>query len=60
MQNQQLTKVRKWMLRNKQDYNNATSLAEAAAHHAIGDNDTWLDDSDHWIWELAIDILPTE
>ncbi len=51
--------IKKWMLNNKHDYDNATSLAEAAAHHGDPneDHDDWLDDSDHWIWELAIEII---
>jgi hypothetical protein len=53
-----IAKVKKWMSYHKNDYDNATSLAEAAAHHADGDNDEWLDDSDHWVWELAIEIIP--
>jgi hypothetical protein len=31
-----------------------TELAENAAIHL--DHDEWLDDSDHWIWELAIEV----
>jgi len=54
--------IKKWMLNNKHDYDNATSLAEAAAHHGDPDedHDDWLDDSDHWIWELAIEIIPPD
>lgn len=49
-----------WMIRNSDQYDNATSLAEAAAHGADGDRDAWLDDSDHWIWDLAAEIIPAE
>lgn len=44
--------MQQWMEANVSDYDGATALAEAAdiywdlpAH--------WLDDPDHWIWELA-------
>ena len=33
---------------------NCTRLAENAAWHF--DCDHWLDDPDHWVWELAADI----
>jgi len=31
---------------------NYTKLSEETAHHL--DRDEWLDDPDHWIWELSI------
>lgn len=49
-----------WMLNNADGHEeNATSLAEAAAdefglNHAGGP----LDDSTHWIWDLAIEVVP--
>jgi len=33
---------------------NLTTLAENAAHYV--EHDEWLDDSDHWVWEEAVDI----
>ena len=52
-------RIWKWMLQNAAEYDNATSLAEDAAHEADGDHDEWLDDSDHWIWGLAIEAVPS-
>lgn len=49
-----------WMLRNAERYDNATNLAEAAAHEADGDHDDWLDDDTHWIWDLAAEIIPAD
>lgn len=34
---------------------NLTELAENAAIYL--DHDEWLDDSDHWIWELAMEVI---
>lgn len=57
--------VRRWMRSNAEDHRdaltrevNATSLAEAAAgafdvDHVGGP----LDDPDHWIWEIAVDLI---
>jgi hypothetical protein len=33
----------------------ATTLAESAA--IVLGHDEWLDDPDHWIWDLAIETL---
>ena len=33
----------------------ATALAEAAA--ATLGHDSWLDEPDHWIWDLALEVL---
>lgn len=33
---------------------NYTRLAENAAWHF--NRDQWLDDMDHWIWDLAVDV----
>lgn len=33
---------------------NLTLLAEAAADEF--DRDKWLDDPDHWVWDLAIEV----
>lgn len=53
--------VKQWMLDNVTDYDNATSLAEAAAHE-FNQADTGgpLDDETHWIWDLAIKIWNEE
>lgn len=37
---------------------NLTRLAEAAAEHF--DHDEWLDDPDHWVWDVAIDASDAE
>jgi hypothetical protein len=49
-----------WMLNNASDHeDNATSLAEsAAAHFEINEVGGPLDDPDHWIWDLAIEVVP--
>jgi len=47
-----------WMKQAKHEHDNATSLAEAAAHAV--DHDEWLDDEQHWVWELAIQVIPGE
>jgi len=53
--------VKKWMIDNHQDYVdlatnsiNLTELAEGAAY--MFKHDEWLDDPDHWIWDLPIEI----
>ena len=33
-----------------------TSLAEDCCHNMPGGQDSWLDDQDHLVWELAFDI----
>ncbi len=33
---------------------NCTTLAEATAHHF--DHDEWLDDENHFVWELALEV----
>lgn len=57
--------VRSWMRVNRRDFEdprtgeiNATALAEAAAE-AFNQKDAGgpLDDSDHWIWEVAIEFV---
>lgn len=54
-------KVKVWMLNMAHHHDNATSLAEDAAHNAdTVDHDAWLDDSNHFVWELAIEIIPGE
>lgn len=53
-------KVLAWMRRNAEHHDNATSLAEEAAHYALPEeHDVWLDDDTHWVWDLAIQVLPT-
>lgn len=37
------------------DVTTATELAETTA--GALDRDDWLDDPDHWIWDLAVDVL---
>lgn len=47
--------LREWMEVNAEDYDGATALAEAADIH--WDLPAWwLDDPDHWIWELASEV----
>ena len=50
--------VLRWMRLYADEHDNATSLAEAAAHAV--DHDEWLDDEQHWVWELAIRVIPGE
>jgi hypothetical protein len=53
--------VLRFMLRNAENHDNATSLAEDAAHNALdADHDEWLDVETHWIWELAIAVIPSD
>jgi hypothetical protein len=33
---------------------NCTMLAEETAKYL--DHDEWLDDPDHWIWDIAVDV----
>ena len=54
-------KVKKWMksmvddhVDNKTGEVNTTSLAESAAHEF--DQDQWLDDENHWVWDLSFDV----
>lgn len=57
--------ARQWMIRELRtspgDYTDANTgevnlpgLAEATAAHF--DREEWLDDPDHWIWELPIEV----
>ena len=48
------TKAAKWMdhICYSELPNTATELAESTAIEMF--NDQWLDDPDHWIWELAL------
>lgn len=49
-------KVKQWMESHHQDYgDNLTKLAENAAWEF--DHDEWLDDQDHWVWELSVDVM---
>lgn len=51
--------VLRWMRNNAEHHDNATSLAEDAAHNALPvDHDAWLNDETHWVWELAIEVIP--
>ena len=54
------SKVLAWMRLRAEHHDNATSLAEDAAHNAAGDNDAWLDDEQHWVWDMAIQVMPGE
>lgn len=52
--------VRQWMYDAQYNtepscYENATQLAEAAAD--TFEHDEWLDDPEHWIWELAVEFF---
>lgn len=48
-----------YMQREAASHDNATSLAEDAAHNAVDtDHDAWLDDESHWLWELALLVIP--
>jgi hypothetical protein len=51
-------KVLSWMRAHEEEYETATQLAEGAA--AEFDGDEWCDDSDHWVWDLALEAKPTE
>ena len=50
-----------YMQRERASHDNATSLAEDAAHNALDtDHDEWLDDEQHWIWEMALRVIPCD
>ena len=52
-------KVKKWMIDNSEDFiEDPTGLAETAAHEVYCDH--WLDDPDHWIWDLSLEVLESE
>jgi hypothetical protein len=54
-------KIKAHMLANAEHHDNATSLAEDAAHYAdTVDHDAWLDDETHWVWELALEVIHAE
>lgn len=46
--------IRGWMRANAQDYESATQLAEAAEAD-LDLPEHWLNDPNHWIWDLAAD-----
>jgi hypothetical protein len=48
--------ARKWFAPHAQEYRNLTDAAESCAWE-LG-HDEWLDDPDHWVWELAIEYMP--
>jgi hypothetical protein len=48
--------ARKWFALHAQEYRNLTDAAESCAWE-LG-HDEWLDDPDHWVWELAIEYMP--
>ena len=50
--------IRGYMLAEAAFCDNATELAENAAHHF--DRDDWLDDETHVVWDLAIEFIPGE
>ena len=50
--------VTRWMKQHKNEFETATALAESAA--ITWQKPEWLDDDQHWIWDVAIDVLPTE
>lgn len=45
--------IKNWMRYNYQYHDNATELAENCAWAL--DQDQWLDDPDHIIWDIALD-----
>lgn len=53
----------KWMQREIEDYrrhggNNITQFVENCVHEFdTPDHDEWLDDPNHWIWEMALDFF---
>ena len=49
--------VKNWMIHYADRYSKATTLAEDAAR--VFNHDEWLADETHWIWDLAIEIIPT-
>jgi len=51
--------VRIWMQANANDYETATQLAEAAVANFEFAGDP-LGDETHWIWDLALDALPSD
>ena len=49
--------VRAWMLRNAQDYESATAIAEGA-NAALDLPNGAMDDPGHWVWDEAVRALP--
>ena len=45
--------VRRWMRLNAAEYETATELAEGC-NAALDLPQEWLDDPEHWVWEIAI------
>ena len=45
--------IRRYMRLHADEFDNATNLAEECAKYL--DHDEWLDDSDHIIWDIALD-----
>lgn len=54
------TRVLRYMVNHAGDHDgNTTALAEDAAHNALEvDHDEWLDDETHWLWDLALLVIP--
>jgi hypothetical protein len=46
--------IEKWFAINMQDFSNWTEAAQCCAD-ALG-HEEWLDDSDHVLWDIAIDF----
>jgi hypothetical protein len=45
--------IRRWMRLHVAEYDGATQLAEGA-NAEFGLPSNWLDNPDHWIWEMAL------
>lgn len=51
------TEVRRWMRLHASEYENATALAEGC-NSALNLPQLWLDDPNHWVWDLAVEEAP--
>ena len=50
-----LDEAREYAMMIGEDFQTATELAEELAEHF--NHTEWLDDSNHWIWDLACEVV---
>lgn len=49
--------VRRWMRLHAEEYETATALAEGC-NAALNLPQEWLDDSEHWVWDVSASLFP--